>query len=169
MKKDIVKFSLFESSEDIGINKEENDKVVDFLKKLQSNSFVLFMKLWNFHWNIVSKRFGQTHKFFNKLYDSFFDRIDDIAERIRELDKRPLGTLKNILDETDIKEYSDDDDVPSESRMFKMIVEDYETIIKSIRKCLEDEKVDSGTTNYLEDLISKLEKELWMLKSHIED
>ena len=166
----IIPFSIFEKSNDanIGIEKDEKESVVKFLKKLQSNEFVVFMKLWNFHWNVVGENFGPDHSFFNELYDSFFNRIDEAAERIRQLGERPLGSLKDILDSAELKEYKNDEELPEAKEMYEILVDDFETIIKDIREFLDDEDVDSGNTNYLEDLIMKLEKEAWMLRSHLD-
>ena len=170
MKNRILPFSLFEgfSDGDIGIEKELQESVINFLIKLQANQFVLFMKIWNFHWLIVSKTFGPTHQFFGDLYDKFFDRIDEVAERVRQLGGRPLGSLKDMLEKAELKEYKEDEKVPEEKEMYKMILTDYETVIKDIRKFLKDDKTDSGTTNFLEDMIMKLEKDAWMLRSHLE-
>ena len=168
MKKNIIKFSLFEKA-DIGIEKDEITTTVKFLKKLQSDEFVLYVKLWNFHWNVVAKDFDPVHKFLNKLYDKFFDRIDETAERIRQLGERPIGSIKGFLDKTSLEDYAQDDEIPSVPKMFKIITEDYNVIIKNIREFLKEEKTDNGTTNYLEDLIMNLEKDVWMVRSHIED
>ena len=52
--------------------------------------------------------------------------------------------------------------------MIKEILEDYETIIKQIREFLEEDKLDNGTSKFLEDLIEAHEKDAWMLRSHLE-
>ncbi len=171
MTKKILPFSVFEEKydADIGLDKDTQKIVSDFLKTLQSDSFILFVKIWNFHWNVISKRFNPTHEFFNKLYDKFFDRIDEIAERIREIGGRPIGSLSGFLNSTELKEYKEEEEVPNEKDMFKMILTDYETIIKNIRKFLEEDKCDNGTTNFLEDLIMKMEKDAWILRSHLEE
>ena len=180
-------FKLYEGFDDgdIGIEKEVQESVIKFLTTLQANSFVLFMKIWNFHWNIVSPTFGPTHSFFNDLYDKFFENIDAVAERIRQLGGRPLGSLDAMIKNAELKEFPEDDTVPDEKEMYKKVLEDYESIIKDIRKFLagdeekeekkkDEEKkveeklsVDSGTTNFLEDMIMKLEKDAWMLRSHL--
>ncbi len=152
---------------EIGIKDKKKEITVEFLNRLLSNQFVLFMKLWNFHWIIVSPVFGLTHKFFGDLYNQFFEIIDDTAERIRALGERPIGTLEGFLKETELKEYNDDKDVPEERNMFERLLEDFEFIIREIRNFLGTEELDNGTVNYLEDLIMKLEKNAWMLRSHL--
>ena len=165
MENKIVSYDLFEADANIGI--DNSKETIDFLNKLVSNNFVLFLKLWNFHWNLTGSDFGPAHKFLNDLYDAFFEDIDGISERIRALGGRPIGTMKGYLDKADLKEYDDDKEIPEIEKIFQIILDDYESVIKDIRKFLEDDKVDSGTTNFLEDLIMRKEKNAWMLRSHI--
>lgn len=152
---------------EIGIQGDRKKITIEFLNRLLSNEFVLFMKLWNFHWIIVSPVFGLTHKFFGDLYNKFFEIIDDTSERIRALGERPIGTLKGFLEVTELKEYKDDKEVPEEKEMFERLLEDYEFIIREIRNFLGTEGIDNGTINYLEDLLMNLEKDAWMLRSHL--
>ena len=163
----IIPFSVFEGFDDGDIGIKDSEKTIKNLNKLLSNHFVLFMKMWNFHWIIVSNKFGPLHSFFNTLYDKFFGDIDGIAERIRMIGGRPIGNLEGYLKETDLKEYTDSD-VPKDTKMIKEILEDYETIIKQIREFLEEDKLDNGTSKFLEDLIEAHEKDAWMLRSHLE-
>lgn len=162
----IVPFSLFEGFDDADIGIENKEGTVTDLNKLLSNHFILFMKIWNFHWIIVGKRFGHIHEFFNELYDKFFENIDNIAERIRIIGGKPIGTLEGYLKETELKEYTDPS-IPDDTKMIEEILKDYDTIIKQIRKYLENEKLDNGTSKFLEDLIEAHEKDAWMLRSHL--
>ena len=166
--KDFTNF-LYEGFDDtkIGVKEDKKEITIKFFNRLLSNQFVLFMKIWNFHWLIVSPTFGPTHAFFGDLYNKFFEIIDNTAERIRALGGRPIGTLEGYLDKTELKEYSDDKDVPDEKKMYEKILEDYEFIIREIRNFLDTEGIDNGSVNYLEDLIMNLEKSAWMLRSHL--
>ena len=165
MKKYIKSFDNLYEDINIGI---DNDKdTINFLNKLLSNHFILFLKLWNFHWNVFGSGFMANHKFLNELYDKFFEDIDSISEIIRALGGRQIVTLKGYLDKTDLKEYDDDKYIPKVEKMYEIILEDYESIIKDIRKFLGD-KVDNGTSNFLEDMIMKKEKDAWMVRSNIE-
>jgi starvation-inducible DNA-binding protein len=151
---------------EIGLKDNEVKKTTDFLNRLLSNYFVLFLKLWNFHWNVDGPKFTHTHNFFNDLYDKFFEDIDEISERIRSLGERPLGTLKSYLEKTELKEHDDNEPVPSADEMYGIILRDYEFIIRELRNYLSG-NVDNGTTNFLEDILMKKEKEAWMIRSHL--
>lgn len=162
----ILPFSLFEGKDpDIGI--DNKDEIVEKLNKILSEQFVLFMKLWSFHWDVVGKKFKNTHEFFNELYDEFFEDIDLTAERIRSLGGKPFGTLKQFIEKSEITEYSEND-TPKASKMYEIILSDFETLIKHIREDLKSE-LDNGTNKLFEDFIEKYEKNAWMLRSNIEE
>jgi len=163
----ILPFSIFEGYDDGDIGIENKKETVEKLNKLLSNYFILYMKLLNFHWNIVSKRFNNIHKFFEELYDKIFENIDSVAERIRIIGGRPISSLEGYLKNTDLKENTDSD-VPDVDKMIEEILYDYETIIKEIRDYLSDD-LDNGTSKFLEDLIEAHEKDAWMLRSNLEN
>ena len=155
---------IFEKFEELGIERDE--LTIDFLNRLLSNYFLLYLKLWNFHWNVEGPKFGSVHKFFEELYEEFFKDIDETSERIRSIGGRPIGTMKGYLEKTELVEYDDNKEVLSELDMFKEILEDYEFIIREIRNFLSTEDLDNGTVNMLEDMIMKKEKDAWMIRSH---
>lgn len=160
-KNEIISFSLFENI-DTGI--ENKDKTIESLNKLLASTFVLYVKILNFHWNIISKKFYTLHKEFKKLYERTFDDIDLIAERIRSLGGKPISTLKEFLDKSNIKE--PESNKLSDEDMISELLKDYESTIKYIRECL-NEKPDNATNKILEDLIEILEKDAWMLRSNL--
>lgn len=168
--KNLINFDHFNESfynANIGVDDDRKKITIEFLNRLLSNEFVLFMKLWNFHWIIVGPSFGIVHNFFEDLYKKFVDIIDDTSERIRSLGERPIGTLKGFLDVTELKEYKDDKEIPDDKEMFERLLEDYEFIIRGIRNFLSTDGIDNGTINYLEDLLMNLEKDAWMIRSHL--
>jgi len=160
---------LFEEMHpDIGIDKVMEQETVEELNVLLANHFVLFMKIWNFHWIVVSKAFGPYHKLFNDLYDKFFNDIDGIAERIRMIGGKPLGTLAEMVELSDLDEFNLSE-TPNSTTMVEQTLADFETIIKEIRDILQIENLDNGTSKYLEDLIESHEKDAWILRPHLEE
>ena len=116
---------------------------------------------------MVTKAFGPFHEFFGKLYNRYFDNIDKIAERIRMIGGKPIGTLKGYLDKANIEEFSGEE-TPKIKEMLKMLLSDYEKVIKEIRDILKGEGLDNGTSKFMEDLIEEYEKDAWMIRSHLE-
>ena len=99
--------------------------------------------------------------------------IDDIAERIRSLGERPVGSLQGYLEHNRIKEHCDSEALPEAKQMLAILSEDNDTLIREIRKDIEqleddEETDDAGTTNFLEDMIERKEKTAWMIRAYLE-
>lgn len=154
---------IYENFEEIGI--EKDDLTIKFLNRLLSNYFVLFMKLWNFHWNITGPKFNNVHKHLNDLYDEFFEEIDEISERIRSLNGKPISSLKGYLEITELEEYDDSKDTPDAEEIYEILLRDYEFIIREIRNFSSNEGIDQGTLAFLDGQIEKREKEAWIIRS----
>ncbi|MGL4332035.1 MAG: Dps family protein [Bacteroidales bacterium] len=156
----------------IGMPKDVVKPSVTILNNLLSDQFVLLAKTWNFHWNIKGPSFGTYHAFMEKLYTQLFEGIDATAERVRALDGRPIGSLHGCLDHTRVKEYDDHKDLPSAIDMLKILLEDYETVIRETRSDLADleskKPLDEGTISYLQNFIEEFEKTTWMIRAHVE-
>ncbi|MEG0993877.1 MAG: Dps family protein [Bacteroidales bacterium] len=155
----------------IGEPKELMQFSIGILNKLLADEFVLLAKSWNFHWNIVGPSFGSYHKFLEDIYNDAINNVDDVAERIRTLGGRPLGSLKEYMANTRLKEYDYNQPLPDGLGMFKILLDDYETIIREIRKDLKDleaqQVMDEGTMSYLQDLIYRMGKNCWMIRAHL--
>ena len=147
------------------------DLGINALNKLLADQFYLLAKTWNFHWNVVGPSFGSYHAFFEKLYDECFNNVDDVAERIRALGGRPLGSMKAYAEYTRLKDYDYEKPLPDAIGMFKVLLDDYETVIREIGedlKTLEGQKVmDEGTMSYLQDMSYRLGKTAWMIRAHL--
>lgn len=144
---------------------------VNVLTNLQSDEFVMLAKILNFHWCVTGPSFGPDHAFFETLYRTTFESIDAIAERIRSLDMRPVGTIKGMLSNTRIKEYCDNEPIPNSAGMYRILLQDYETIVREVRTDLKNlesiDPLDEGTVAFLQDYIQNLEKKSWMIRSHL--
>lgn len=156
----------------IGEPKDVAKASITALNNLLADEFVLLAKSWNFHWNVKGPSFGSYHAFLEKIYTEAFNNIDDIAERIRAIDGRPIGSLKGALEHNRIKEEEEHEPLPSASGMFKILLEDYETVIREVRKDLKNleskDPLDEGTLSFLQSYIEKTEKTCWMLRAHLD-
>lgn len=159
-----------EKNVNINLDEQETHSSVRLLNDLLSNQFVLLVKTWNFHWNVKGPGFKATHVFLEDLYNDLIGHIDDTAERIRSIGGRPIGSMKGYLSHDFIKEYDDQKELPSASEMLQILLNDNEALIREMRGIVKKENtmMDSGTSNFIEDLIEKKEKQTWMIRSHVD-
>jgi len=152
----------------IGLSAEIRSKVVDRLRYLLANEYVLYTKTLKFHWNVKGPFFDALHKLFNDHYEQLLIFADDVAERCRALGADSSGTLKEFLEQTTLKEHPGKN--PSYEKMIAQLLADHETIIRQIRVDADDtqEWGDMGTNNFLLNMLEKHEKMAWMLRAHLE-
>ncbi len=151
----------------VNIVKESREEIAATLNKILADEFVLYTKARNFHWNVVGPHFQEYHKFLEEVYTEIETFIDDTAERVRTLGLRPLGSMKEFLENTELTENTS---ALTATEMLKELAQDYQTMIESIRRGIEkaDSLDDVGTEDYLTGLLQDFEKKLWMITSMIE-
>jgi starvation-inducible DNA-binding protein len=150
----------------IGIVEQDREGVVSMLTSLLADEYVLYTKTRNYHWNVVSPHFNDYHKFFEGQYGELEVFIDDIAERVRQLGGKAVATLEELKSHSRLKEHPGQ--YPSDKEMFSNLIEDHESIIRSLRSDLEKSDKgfhDMGTSDFLTGLMEKHEKMLWMIRS----
>jgi len=143
------------------------EEIIKNLNILLSNLNVFYRKLQNYHWNIKGKDFFTVHAKLEEYYDEINMKIDEIAEHILALEGQPLGTLKDYLNVTQIREA---ENVKVDSTIiFNELVKDYSTLLKESKeiKNLADEKAETKTSALMDDIIEDYTKKLWMLKQCI--
>lgn len=140
---------------------ELENKLNEFLADLN----IFYRKLQNYHWNIEGKDFFQVHAKLEELYDEINEQIDEIAEHIAILGGQPLGTMKDYLEKSSIKE-AENKKIKSEE-IYNNILLDYEELLKKtieIKEKSENEK-EYSTSSLIDDYIKEYGKIIWMLKS----
>lgn len=138
------------------------------LNILLSDLSVFYRKLQNYHWNIRGKNFFVLHGKLEEYYDEVNKQIDEIAEHILILGKQPLGTMKDYLEISSIKEAKNEK--IEEQQVFTNIIKDYETLLQEVTKIKElaEEKNIYATSSLIDEYIADYSKKLWMLKQSIE-
>lgn len=152
----------------IGIPEKALKAVSTLLSEILSNSAVLYTKTRKFHWNVSGESFMELHKLFEVQYDQLEKTIDEVAERINKLGSPTIGTMKEFLDLATIRE--NPGAYPNQKEMLKELLQDNETIIKSIRKNIEecDKKYnDAGTADFLTGLMTSHETIAWTLRRYL--
>jgi len=149
----------------LGLDDVSARKTADSLEVVLANTFVLYTKTLNFHWNVVGADFSALHGLFEKQYEMLLSRIDTLAERIRTLGFRAPGTLVEYLRLTILREVKED---LNDAEMVQNLLDDHEVLAVHIRQHLpEIDKNDAASRTLLEELLGDHEKTAWMLRSHL--
>jgi len=151
----------------IGITEKNLQAVAALLSGVLSDAMVLYSKTRKFHWNVKGESFMELHKLFEGQYNQLEEAIDEIAERINKLGAPVIGTFAEFLKHTSLKEAAGK--YPDRNDMLKELLTDHETVIKRLRKYIDDcaEKFkDAGTADFLTGLMEKHETIAWTLRRY---
>jgi len=161
-----VKERVSEMNIDIGINTENRETIANALSKVLADSYLLYLKLHNYHWNVTGELFYPLHEQFEEQYTELAQAIDEIAERIRTLGFRAPGTFREFYELTSVEE---DTDQPDALEMVKRLVLDNEQIVRTAREALKpaSEVEDEATVDILTQRLAVHSKTAWILRSHL--
>ncbi len=138
-------------------------KTIEKLNYLVADAQVLYTKLHNFHWNVKGPHFYQIHTKTEEFYNHFATLYDDLAERVIQLGGTPYVTLKEILENTRIEEYPSTKFTTAE--LFQSLKEDFKFLLSEFRNLGEIVDGDAASTALVDEQITFLEKEIWMLEA----
>jgi len=149
---------------DIGIDETERKTIAENLGQLLADTYSLYLKTHNFHWNVVGPRFRELHLMFEEQYTELAIAVDDIAERIRALGFPAPGTYSQYAELSSIEETQG---VPSAEDMIRILTEDNEAVVRTARRILPSaQKVgDESTASLIADRMVLHEKTAWMIRS----
>lgn len=152
---------------DIGIDEQHRKQIADGLSKVLADTYTLYLKTHNFHWNVTGPMFQTLHLMFEAHYNELALAVDLVAERIRALGFPAPGTYKQFTALSSIKE---DDGVPKATDMIKLLVAGHEAVARTSRSVfsIADEANDQPTCDLLTQRMQLHEKTAWMLRSLLE-
>lgn len=156
------------ASVDIGIPEKDLGAIAAGLSHLLADTYTLYLKTHNFHWNVTGPMFQTLHLMFETQYNELALAVDLIAERIRALGFPAPGSYSAYAKLSSIKEETS---VPSAKAMIKQLVEGQEAVVRTARKVFPvAEKVsDEPTCDLLTQRMQQHEKTAWMLRSLLEE
>ncbi|WP_342528791.1 DNA starvation/stationary phase protection protein [Chryseomicrobium sp. FSL W7-1435] len=142
------------------LNKELNKQVATWS--------VMYTKLHNYHWYVKGPAFFTLHAKFEELYNEATLHMDEIAERLLTLGGKPTATLKEHLELSVVKEATGKE---STDKMVETVVKDFGTIMKSLKKGMEEAAKDEDdmTEDLLNAVYQSIEKHQWMLNAFLGD
>lgn len=151
----------------IGINEQDRQDIAQGLSKLLADTYTLYLKTHNFHWNVTGPMFQTLHLMFEAQYTELALAVDVIAERIRSLGVYAPGTYKQFAALSSIKE---EDGIPKAQEMIRLLVEGQEAVVRTARSLYDvvEKANDEATADLLTQRIQLHEKTAWMLRSLLE-
>jgi starvation-inducible DNA-binding protein len=149
---------------DIGISEKDRAAIAKGLSHLLADTYTLYLKTHNFHWNVTGPMFNTLHLMFETQYTELATAVDLIAERIRALgfpapgSYSQYGKLSSIAEETG---------VPSAEDMIRQLVDGQEAVVRTARKVFPsaEKSNDEPTADLLTQRMQIHEKNAWMLRS----
>lgn len=146
---------------------QQKSEIAKGLSILLADSYTLYLKTHNFHWNVVGPMFQTLHLMFETQYTELALAVDLIAERIRALGAPAPGSYAEFGKLTSIKESVG----PVKAQaMIKQLLENHETVSGTARKAFPAAEAagDQATMDLLTQRLNVHEKTAWMLRSLLE-
>jgi starvation-inducible DNA-binding protein len=156
------------SSINIGLSEKDRRAIADGLSRMLADTYTLYLKTHNFHWNVTGPMFQTLHVMFMTQYNETWLAVDLVAERIRALGYPAPGSYKEFAALTSIKDSSD---VPNAKEMIRQLVDGQETVVRTAREVLPiaEKAGDQPTVDLLSARMEVHEKNAWMLRSLLEE
>ena len=151
----------------IGIEESARIEIAEGVSRVLADSYSLYLKTHNFHWNVTGPMFNSLHMMFEEQYTELATAVDEIAERIRALGEPAPGSYSEYQRLTSIPEEAG---VPEAKEMIRQLVSDHETVARTAREVFAraDEAHDEPTADLLTQRMQLHEKTAWMLRSMLE-
>ena len=152
---------------EIGIDDEARAAVAEGLAKLLADTYTLYLKTHNFHWNVTGPMFQTLHLMFETQYNELALAVDLVAERIRALGHPAPGRYAEYAKLSSIKEAKG---VPGATKMISELVAGQEAVVRTARQVfpVAEKANDQPTMDLLTQRMQLHEKTAWMLRSLLE-
>ncbi|MCJ7437706.1 MAG: DNA starvation/stationary phase protection protein [Acidimicrobiia bacterium] len=149
---------------DIGIDEDDRVEITEGLSRLLADSYTLYLKTHNYHWNVTGPMFQTLHLMFETQYNELALAVDLIAERIRALGAPAPASYREFLVLSSVPE---DDDRPDATEMISRLVVGQETVARTARSVfpIVEKAHDEPTADLLTQRLQIHEKTAWMLRS----
>lgn len=153
---------------DIGLSDTQRAEIADGLKHLLADTYTLYLKTHNFHWNVTGPMFQTLHLLFMDMYNEQWMAVDLLAERIRALGFPAPGSYREFAELTNI---SESEGSLGAKEMIRQLIAGQESVVRTARAMFPvvNEANDQPTADVLTQRMQIHEKNAWMLRSLLED
>ncbi len=149
---------------DIGISDTDRREIAEGLSHLLADTYTLYLKTHNYHWNVVGPMFNTLHLMFEEQYNELALAVDLIAERIRALGEHAPATYREY---GELASVTEDTDRPDAEEMIRRLMLGQETVARTARSVfpVAARADDESTADLLTQRLQVHEKTAWMLRS----
>jgi len=140
------------------------EEITNPLKVAFADTYALYVKAQNYHWNVEGLMFAMYHDFFGNIYQEVGKAIDPFAEEIRAASAYTPAAFSRFLELTSIE---DEVFIISADRMVSILYTDNAKVLGSLtiaRNAAENAKA-YGLVNFLEERLDQHNKHAWMLRA----
>jgi starvation-inducible DNA-binding protein len=151
----------------IGISKESRTTIAEGLSVFLADSYTLYLKTHNFHWNVTGPMFHSLHVLFEQHYTELAIAVDEIAERIRALGSFAPGTFAEFKR---LRTIDEEETIPNATAMIESLADAHEKVSKSAMNVFSvaEKAEDQVTMDLLTQRMTVHQKTAWMLRSMLE-
>ena len=151
----------------IGIDAGQREKIAKGLSRLLADTYTLYLKTHNYHWNVKGPMFTTLHTLFELEYTELALAVDEIAERIRALGHPAPGSYTAFAKLARVKEA---EGVPAATKMIEELAADQDIVVSAARDLFTAASAvdDQASADLATRRMQVHEKNAWMLRSHLE-
>ena len=148
----------------LGIAEIDRQQIAAGLSNLLADSYTLYLKTHNYHWNVEGPQFNTLHLMFETQYAELAIAVDEIAERIRALGIKAPGSYSEFAELTSVDEAQGGE---SAEEMIRQLAIGQESIVRTARAAFPaaSDAHDEPTADLLTQRMQVHEKNAWMLRS----
>ena len=149
---------------DIGIDETDRQAIAEALSRLLADTYTLYLKTHNYHWNVTGPMFQTLHLMFETQYNELALAVDLLAERIRSLGAPAPASYREF---SALSSVAEDEDRPDATEMIRRLVSGQETVARTARSVfpVAEKAHDEATADLLTQRLQVHEKTAWMLRS----
>lgn len=143
-------------------------KIAAAASRLLADSYTLYLKTHNYHWNVRGPMFTTLHTLFELEYTELALAVDEIAERIRALGHVAPGSYTAFEKLSKVKEAGES--VPPAIQMIEKLAADQDLVVSCARDlfAVASAANDQASADLATRRMLIHEKNAWMLRSHLE-
>ena len=145
-----------------------SQEMIDTAKTVMADTFKLYLRAHNYHWNVEGPDFKQYHQLFGDIYSEVWEALDTIAEEIRAMGSYVPGSCGRF---SELSELDDEREVPSAREMIERLYRDNQRLLANLMPAYHaaEEAMNHGFSNLIAERMSAHKKHAWMLKASLKD